>query len=501
MIIKQYREHSIDLAAGVFNHHQYADNTLLLDTMDDQFAFGPYLVSTFAAKVYRFNDLTAKYRIREIAALHVVLVKMVALQRAVEAHKGSDADLKGEDHFFGIQDTLQLARGGFDQLFRSLGGELHFAVAHLVDTGARMGPYRQAQHQYPKQALVVQSLLHCCVLFFCTVSISRDRHPAIFFLFNLNHLFPKLKTLNLAAGYLYCYRYNICHFFILHPNMYKKIIPVLALWGLCSCGNNETATSESPAQPETTSPAVSTTPSAPAALIPFTVKATHPHDTTLFIEGFLIHDGKVYESTGSPDNIPFTRSLVGILNLKTCKLDEKIELDRNIYFGEGIVLLNNKIYQLTYQNQKGFIYDATTFKKTGEFSYANKEGWGFTTDGQKLIMSDGSATLTFLNPDNQQVTGTLTVKENGNPVNNLNELEYIKGFIYANIWLTNFIVKIDPATGNIVGKLNMNDLSKDAHTQYRNAQEMNGIAYDAATDKIYVTGKMWPTIYEVAFEH
>ncbi|PSK90624.1 glutaminyl-peptide cyclotransferase [Taibaiella chishuiensis] len=282
--------------------------------------------------------------------------------------------------------------------------------------------------------------------------------------------------------------------------MYKKIIPVLALCGLWSCGNNETTTTEPPAQ-TATPPAVATTPSAPAALIPFKVKATHPHDTTLFVEGFLVHEGKVYESTGAPDNIPFTRSLIGILNLKTGKLDEKIEIDRNIYFGEGIVLLNNKIYQLTYQNQKGFIYDATTFKRTGEFSYANKEGWGFTTDGQKLIMSDGSATLTFLNPDNQQVTGTLTVKENGNPVNNLNELEYIKGFIYANIWMTNYIVKIDPATGNIVGKLNMNDLSNDARTKYRNAQEMNGIAYDAAADKIYVTGKMWPTIYEVEFEH
>lgn len=282
--------------------------------------------------------------------------------------------------------------------------------------------------------------------------------------------------------------------------MYRKIIPALVLWGLCSCTNSDTNT-DTAEKTDTAPPAVTTTPSVPAAIIPFKVAATHPHDTTLFTEGLFVHEGKMYESTGSPDNIPFTKSLVGILNLKTGKLDKKIELDRNIYFGEGIVLLNNKLYQLTYQNQKGFIYDATTFQKTGEFSFANKEGWGFTTDGQKLIMSDGTPVLTYLNPDDQKVTGTLTVKENGNPVNNLNELEYIKGFIYANIWMTNYIVKIDPATGNVVGKLNLNDLNTDARAKYRNAQEMNGIAYDAATDKIYVTGKMWPVIYQVEFTH
>lgn len=284
--------------------------------------------------------------------------------------------------------------------------------------------------------------------------------------------------------------------------MYKKIIPVLAIWGLCSCNNSgDTTTDTAAATTSTEQPAANTTPSVPAAILPFKVTATHPHDTTLFTEGLFVHDGKMYESTGSPDNIPFTKSMIGILSLKTGKLDKKIELDRNIYFGEGIVLLNNKIYQLTYQNQKGFIYDANTFQQTGTFNFANKEGWGFTTDGKKLIMSDGTPVLTFLNPDNLKVEGTLTVKESGNPVNNLNELEYINGFIYANIWLTNYIAKIDPATGNVVGKLNMNDLSADAKAKYRNAQEMNGIAYDAAADKIYVTGKLWPNIYQVEFAH
>lgn len=283
--------------------------------------------------------------------------------------------------------------------------------------------------------------------------------------------------------------------------MYKKIIPALAFFGLCSCTGSDTNT-DTTVTTDTTQPAVAAAPpSVPATLLPFKVTTTHPHDTTLFTEGLFVHEGKMYESTGSPENIPFTKSLVGILNLKTGKLDEKIELDRNIYFGEGIVLLNNKLYQLTYQNQKGFIYDAATFKKTGEFSFANKEGWGFTTDGTKLIMSDGTPVLTYLHPDDLKVTGTLTVRENGNPVNNLNELEYIKGFIYANIWMTNYIVKIDPATGNVVGKLNMNDLNSDAKAKYRNAQEMNGIAYDAATDKIYVTGKMWPNLYQVEFDH
>ena len=233
--------------------------------------------------------------------------------------------------------------------------------------------------------------------------------------------------------------------------------------------------------------------------IKFSVENQYPHDITSFTEGFLFHDNKLFESTGATDNLPQTRSLFGIVDLKTGKIDVKAELDRNIYFGEGIVFLNNKIYQLTYKNQTCFVYDGKTYKNIGKFSYTNREGWGLTTDGKSLIMSDGTSYLTFLNPENFAVEKVVDVAENDYVLENLNELEYIKGFIYANIWTTTTIVKIDPATGNVVGKLDLSSLSNESKMKHPASLEMNGIAYDSVSGKILVTGKMWPTIYEIKF--
>ncbi len=241
------------------------------------------------------------------------------------------------------------------------------------------------------------------------------------------------------------------------------------------------------------------TPSVPS--IEYTVVKTYPHDTMAFTEGFVFYKGQLFESTGAPDNLPKTRSLFGICDLNTGKIDVKAELDRSKYFGEGIVFFNDKIYQLTYKNQTGFIYDAKTFKKTGEFKYDNKEGWGLTTDGTNLIMSDGTNVLTYLDPNTLKPVKTLTVTEGGYASDYLNELEYIKGFIYANVWTTHSIVKIDPATGKIVGKLLLSPLYEEAGYKYKGAEALNGIAYDPETDKIYITGKMWPTIYEITFAH
>lgn len=235
--------------------------------------------------------------------------------------------------------------------------------------------------------------------------------------------------------------------------------------------------------------------------INFTVAETLPHDTLSFTEGFLFRDGILYESTGSPDNYPYTKSIFGPVDMKTGKIDKKAELDRNTYFGEGILFIKDKIIQLTYKNQIAFIYDAKTFKKTGQFSYTNKEGWGLTTDGKSIIMSDGTNTLTYLDPDTYKPIKTLSVSENGYAADYLNELEYINGFIYANVWTTNKIVKIDPASGKITGKLDLVSLLHEARTKYPNATELNGIAFDAATNKIYVTGKLWPTIYRIEFPH
>lgn len=237
--------------------------------------------------------------------------------------------------------------------------------------------------------------------------------------------------------------------------------------------------------------------------INYSVVAYLPHDTSSFTEGLLVHNGQLYESTGHPpeDDYPQTRSLFGITDVKTGRIDVKAELDKTKYFGEGITMLNNKIYQLTLSNKVGYIYDAKTFKKIGEFTFANKEGWGMTTDGTYLIMSDGTGSLTYLDTATLKSAKTLAVTNNGIAADSLNELEYIKGFIYANEWLTSNIVKIDPATGNIVGIIDLSSLTAEVKNKYPDALELNGIAYDAAVDKIYVTGKLWPTIYQITFPH
>ena len=241
--------------------------------------------------------------------------------------------------------------------------------------------------------------------------------------------------------------------------------------------------------------------SKPVPIIEYTVTNIFPHDTTLFTEGLVVHNGELFESTGSPEDVQHTESLIGTIDLTTGKMNIKIKLDRTKYFGEGIAFLKDKLYQLTYKNKSGFIYDAKSFKQLGVFSYANAEGWGLTTDGTNLIMSDGTYKLTFLNPDNLQPQKILNVTENGNLVEKLNELEFINGYIYANVWTTNNIVKIDPLNGNILGKLDLNALNLDAKYKNPGSEVLNGIAWDRAADKIYVTGKFWPNIYQIEFPH
>jgi glutamine cyclotransferase len=232
--------------------------------------------------------------------------------------------------------------------------------------------------------------------------------------------------------------------------------------------------------------------------ISYTLGQTFPHDSTSFTEGLLFHDNELLESTGSPQGSNF-KSVFGIVDTKTGKINVKAALDTS-YFGEGIVVLKNKLYQVTYEDQVGFIYDAKTYRKIGQFNYTNKQGWGMTTDGKEIIMSDGTEVLTFFDSDFKP-TRTLTVKEGGYAKENLNELEFINGFIYANIWLTSDVVKIDPKSGEVVGRLNFTPVSYEVKNFHPYALEMNGIAYDAANDKIYLTGKAWPKIYEVKFSH
>ena len=235
--------------------------------------------------------------------------------------------------------------------------------------------------------------------------------------------------------------------------------------------------------------------------INFKVIKTYPHDPESFTEGFLFHDNQLFESTGSWDLFPNTRCVFGPIDLKTGKIIVKVELDKKTYFGEGIVFLKDKIYQLTYQNQLGFIYDSKTYEKTGSFKFSNKEGWGLTTDGDYIIMSDGTNIITYLDPDSLKVIKTLNVTFNGAPIIFLNELEYIKGYLYANIYTLGKIAKIDPRTGIITGIIDLSPLSIDARKKFPFADVANGIAYDSLTDKIYVTGKFWPTIYQIKFKY
>jgi len=238
----------------------------------------------------------------------------------------------------------------------------------------------------------------------------------------------------------------------------------------------------------------------PVSTINYEVISIFSHDTTSFTACLLIHDVKLYESTVYTAELPHTRSLFGEVDLKTGRINPKVELDKTKYFGEGICFLNGKVYQLTYQTQVGFIYDAKTFKKISEFSFPSQEGWGMTTDSINLIMSDGTNVLTYLDPNNLKVIKKLTVTSN-EVVLNINELEYIDGYIYANIYTTSDIIKIDPANGEVIGKLDLSSIKSDQKNKYQGSLEMNGIAFNPSNNKVYITGKMWPNIYEIQFSY
>ena len=221
----------------------------------------------------------------------------------------------------------------------------------------------------------------------------------------------------------------------------------------------------------------------------YKIKNTWPHDRRAYTQGLIFLDGVLWESTGQ-----YGASSLRKVELKTGKVIKQIAVPRQ-YFAEGITVFHNKVFQLTWQEQKGFIYDPDTFQKQSEFTYTG-EGWGLTHDDQYLIMSDGTNQIRFLDPTTLQTTRTISVFDRGAPVDKLNELEYIDGEIYANIWQTDRIVKIDPKSGKILGWIDLTGLLK---TKDRSGEEdvLNGIAYDEAGKRLFVTGKMWPKLFEI----
>lgn len=249
-----------------------------------------------------------------------------------------------------------------------------------------------------------------------------------------------------------------------------------------------------PTQPIVASPTVAAPPSpTQAPVLPvagYKVVNSYPHDPQAFTQGLVYQDGIFYEGTGLQG-----RSSLRKVAVETGVVSQSIQLDQQ-YFGEGIAVLGDKIYQLTWQNHVGFIYNKNTFEQIGQFQYAT-EGWGLTTDGTQLIMSDGSSNIYFLDPQTLQETRRIAVsREGGGPVTNINELEYINGEIYANLWQTDLIARIDPASGQVVGWINLAGLlSPEDRTQP--VDVLNGIAYDPATDRLFVTGKLWPKVFEI----
>lgn len=214
-----------------------------------------------------------------------------------------------------------------------------------------------------------------------------------------------------------------------------------------------------------------------------------PHDPDAFTQGLVFHDGKLLESTGEVG-----RSSLRRVELETGKVLQKVDVPEP-YFAEGITLLKGKIYQLTWQHQLGFIYDAWTFDKIGQFNYQG-EGWGLTTDGQSLILSDGTNRLRFLDPDNFQVRKTIAVLDGSTPVYEINELEYVQGEIYANIWHADRIARIDPQTGRILGWIDLTGLLSRGEVQDEEAV-LNGIAYDETNGRLFASGKLWPKLFEI----
>jgi len=239
------------------------------------------------------------------------------------------------------------------------------------------------------------------------------------------------------------------------------------------------------------------------AVYTYKVIKTFPHDTSCFTEGLVYQDGYLYESGGGylkppKDQEATNQSSLRKVDLNTGKVLQKTLLDSAV-FGEGISIVGDKIIQLTYFEKVGYVYDKSTFKLLKTFqNNVGVQGWGMCFDGNKLYMDDSTNRLWFLDKNTYKAIGYVDVYDDKGPVNEINELEYIDGKIYANIWKTNFIIVIDPKTGAVLEKIDLNSLYPE-DKRVPPAEVMNGIAYDAVGKRIFITGKKWPTLYQVEF--
>ena len=255
----------------------------------------------------------------------------------------------------------------------------------------------------------------------------------------------------------------------------RTLLATLVLVSACAC-----------------SPSATPTPTAPAAdALPaysYDIVATYPHDPKAFTQGLVYTDGVLYETTGQEGE-----SWLRKVDLATGAVLQQHDI-ADEFFGEGMVIWGDQIVTLTWRGEKGFIFDKATFAPKGEWTYAG-EGWGLTADDTQIFMSDGTAQIRKIDPATLQETGRIDVKMNGKPVDKLNELEFVKGEIWANVFETDRIARIDPATGEVKGIIYLGGLLKP--DERRKTDVLNGIAWDKAGDRIFVTGKYWPKLFEI----
>jgi glutamine cyclotransferase len=221
----------------------------------------------------------------------------------------------------------------------------------------------------------------------------------------------------------------------------------------------------------------------------YEVVQTYPHDPAAYTQGLVYYQGALYESTGLNG-----LSSIRKVELQTGQVLKKVDVPAQ-YFAEGLAILNGQAYQLTWQSQRAFVYNLDSFQLLNTLNYPG-EGWGLTHDGRSLIMSDGTNQIRFRNPGNFQVERSISVTDGALPVASLNELEYIKGEIYANVWQTDRIARIDPQSGRVLAWINLSGLLT-AEDRMRNVDVLNGIAYDEAQGRLFVTGKLWPKLFEI----
>ncbi len=274
-----------------------------------------------------------------------------------------------------------------------------------------------------------------------------------------------------------------------------RALPLLVLAGTCAPSapkSADAASSTVSEKPVAATPPASTTPARPIEHLGVHVLATHPHDTASYTQGLLWHDGKLYESAGQ-----YGRSDLREVDPKTGAVRRRVALPGNV-FGEGLALVGTRLFQLSWREGVAFSWDLASFAKGPEFRYAG-EGWGLCYDGKRLIRSDGTDVLTFHDPTTFGETGRLSVRRAGEPVFYLNELECVGNEIYANVYQTDEIVRIDAATGEVTASIDASGLITPQE-RLAGAEVLNGIAWNPEKKLFYITGKLWPKMFEARFE-